>query len=174
MAMTLDRLMRANLETILGLEREIYGHFTPLERLSHRLTHTFGSLRMLGIHLLALACWVLVNSGLFPLQPFDPWPFRGLVLTLSIESLTLSFLILVSQRVMQQMDNHRTHLALQIGLLAEQESTKILEALTRLECKLGTALQDEQRDALSQATPPETLSEAISEHVRRGRPDTPR
>lgn len=172
MALTLDGLMRGNLETVLGLEREIYGRFTPLERFSHRVTRAFGSLRMVALHALGLLMWFVVNSGMLPLAPFDPWPFHALVLTLALESLLLSFLILISQRVMQQMDNHRTHLALQIGLLAEQESTKILEALTRMEHKLGTAEKDEQRDALSQSTAPQTLSEAIAEHVHHGAADT--
>lgn len=165
MALTLDSLMRGNLETVLGLEKEIYGRFTPLERWSHTVTRAFGNLRMLGAHMLALSVWFLWNSGILPVRPFDPWPFYGLVLTVAVESLFLSLLILVSQRVIQQMDNHRAHLALQISLLAEQEATKILEVLMHLEQRLGTAEQDERRDALAEATAPHTLSRAITEHV---------
>lgn len=83
--------------------------------------------------------WIALNLRVFSLKPIDPWPFQGLILGLAVEAVVLSFLVLISQSIMQKMENLRGHMSLQIELLAEQEATKILRVLGRIERGLGSA-----------------------------------
>lgn len=165
MPVTLDHLIHDNLETVLGLEQQLYRQFTRPERWMHRLTLAFGTIRMIVLHGLLVGGWIALNSPLLARRPIDPWPFHGLILALSFEGIALALLILISQRIMQKLENHRTHLALQIQLLSEQEATKGLEVLARIEQRLGTSPRDDRMSALSQATRPDELSSAIQEHL---------
>ena len=81
-------------------------------------------------HLLLFGVWFMVNLGLTPLRPFDTFPFGILTLIVSAEGVLLAIFVLVSQNRMSRQANQRAHLNLQIGLLAEQETTKLL-ALVR-------------------------------------------
>jgi len=174
MPVTLSNLIRDNLETVIGLEQQLYRQFTPLERLMHRITLAFGTIWMIALHFLVVGVWVTLNSPLFMKHPIDPWPFHGLILALSLEGIALALLILISQRIMQKLENHRTHLALQIQLLSEQESTKGLEVLARIEQRLGTRGHDDKMSALSEPTRPDELSSALQERMEHNEPPSGR
>ena len=74
------------------------------------------------------------------------------------------------------MDERRSHLDLQINLLAEQENTKMLWLLKEIAQKLGVDLaQDPHVEVLEQATRPDKLLEqidkaaAITEEAKRSK-----
>lgn len=156
-------LVRRNLETIAELEHELYNRFTPLERMVHRLTLTIGRFYVLVAHVALIGAWLLANSRWGMTAPVDPWPYEGLILFLSSETIILTLLVLNTQRIMQKLSNHRTHLALQIQLLSEQEVTKALQILTRIEQRLGNGAKDETANAMAQHTPAEEVSGAIQD-----------
>lgn len=166
MPSVLGKLIRENLTTVVELERELYCQFSPMQRLTHRLTLAFGSLWMGLLNIGFAIGWITLNSRVFGLKPIDPWPFQGLMLGLAVEAVVLSFLVLISQSIMQKMENHRAHMSLQIELLAEQEATKILEVLGRIERALGLSERaDERMAALTETTHPGDLSSAIREQT---------
>ncbi len=168
---SIDRLIHKNLETIAQLEQELYNKFTPLERLVHRITSVIGRLYVLLLHVVLIMAWIVMNTP--PLHPpfmdapVDPWPYAGLILFLGSEAIILTLLVLTTQRIMQQLSNHRAHLTLQIQLLNEQETTKVLEIVTRLEQRLGgSGIKDDAVAAMTQHTRPEDVSDAIEQTIK--------
>ncbi len=64
------------------------------------------------------------------------------------------------------MDERRSHLDLQINLLAEQENTKMLQLLKAIAEKVGAPSGgDPDIDVLEQATKPDKLLEQIDETI---------
>lgn len=163
---SLHQLIHKNLDTVVELEHELYQRVTPAERLVHRITLFSGRFSVLIFHAAAIAGWIAFNTLAPAHYTLDHWPFDGLILFLACESLLLTLLVLITQRIMQKLDNHRAHLALQLELLAEQETTKGLEILRRLEKHFGLAVPDDNAAALAQSTDTQVLSSAIEDAMK--------
>jgi len=65
-------------------------------------------------------------------KPFDPFPFGILALIVASESVFLTIFVLISQNRMARAAERRSHLDLQVGMLAEQELTMVLQMLNKL------------------------------------------
>jgi uncharacterized membrane protein len=158
--------VQRNVETVARLEQAAEAQVSPLDRVSDAITRFIGSLPFLMLHLVGIAFWIGWN--LSPARPFDPLPFNLLGVMVSIEAIILSSFILITQNRMQRLADRRTHLELQINMLAEQESTKLLEMLTAIQEHLGIGAPDAEVAALQQATEPERLMEQIEQQAERG------
>lgn len=157
-----------NIRTIARLEREAMELRTLGERVGDAFTRVMGSLTFVVLHVLGFAAWFLINLGLIPgLKPFDPFPFGILTLIVSAEGVLLAIFVLVTQNRMSRLSNQRAHLNLQISLLAEQETTKVLQRLQRIADRLGVdeTARDEEVQRLSQATHLETLAEELKKSL---------
>jgi uncharacterized membrane protein len=154
-----------NVRTIAELERAAIRRRTLTERVSDGLTRLMGSLTFVSLHVLGLLAWFSVNLGLFPgIRPFDPFPFGILTLIVSTEGVLLALFVLISQNRMSRQANQRAHLNLQISLLAEQETTKLLQEVRRISERLCIDRQeDEEGQRLSQHTHVGTLVEKLAE-----------
>src|SRR6202048_5073074 len=80
-----------------------------------------------------MAAWTLIDLNLIPcLKPFDRFPFGFLALIVSAESIILTIFVLISQNRLVRQSEKRAHLDLQVGLLAEQEFTAVVQMLHKL------------------------------------------
>ena len=104
--------------------------------------------------------WVLINTGQLGIPPFDPFPFGILTLIVSAEGVLLAICVLISQNRMSRIANHRAHLNLQISLLAEQETTKLLQKVQGIldALRLEESPRDRDLQHLSQEIHLETLA----------------
>ena len=152
-----------NIETISKLEQEAIEQRSTSEKISEAFTRFMGSLTFVVLHLMWLGTWFAWNLGAFGLEPFDPFPFGILTLIVSTEGVFLAIFILISQNRMSRMANQRAHLNLQISLLAEQETTKILQRLKTVADHLDIreTERDEEIERLSQSTHLEVLAEEL-------------
>ena len=152
-----------NIETISKLEHEAIERRSASERISDAFTRFMGSMTFVLIHLAGLAAWFSWNLGAFGLEPFDPFPFGILTLIVSTEGVILAIFVLISQNRMSRLANQRAHLNLQISLLAEQETTKILQRLKTVADHLDIreTERDEEIERLSQSTHLEVLAEEL-------------
>ena len=148
---------RKNIETVVRLEQEAVKHRSLGERISDAFTRFMGSMTFVVLHLFLFAVWFVVNLGWTPLRPFDPFPFGILTLIVSAEGVLLAIFVLVSQNRMSRQANQRAHLNLQISLLAEQETTKLLQKVQSVLDHLGVDPTDQDVQRLSQETHVETL-----------------
>ena len=150
---------RKNIETIVRLEEESVRGRSLGERFSDAFTRVMGSMSFVVFHLILFGVWFVVNLGWTPLRPFDPFPFGILTLIVSAEGVLLAIFVLVSQNRMSRQANQRAHLNLQINLLAEQETTKLLQKVQAILDHLGVeqTAHDREVQQLSQETHVETL-----------------
>jgi uncharacterized membrane protein len=141
----LTRGVRKNIASIAELEDQLERRRSGVDRVSDAITGFVGSLRFLAAHVLGFGAWVLWNAGLFAAPPFDPYPFVFLNFVLAVEAVVLSTFVLMSQNRQNRRSEDWAHLALQVSLLAEQETTKILQMQQAVCEQLG--LQKVARDA---------------------------
>src|ERR1700691_3233176 len=122
-----------NIDAIARLEHEALNRRTPTERLSDAIAKLVGNIGFLLAHLLLILGWSLVNLHMIPgVKAFDPFPFGILALAVSSESVFLTIFVLISQSRMARQAERRAHLDLQVGMLAEQELTVVLQLLQKL------------------------------------------
>jgi uncharacterized membrane protein len=153
-----------NIRTIARLEQETMERRALSERIGDAFTRVMGSLGFVVAHVIGFGAWVLINLGLVPeIEPFDPFPFGILTLIVSAEGVFLAIFVLLSQNRMSRLSSQRAHLNLQISLLAEQETTKLLQHLQRISEHLGIeeSARDQAMERLSQETHLETLAEEL-------------
>lgn len=155
-----------NIRAICAIERGVQRDRSLPVRVSDAITRFAGTTLCLAIHALWFGGWILWNSGLLPFGVFDQFPFSFMTLVVSLEAIFLSLFIMISQSRMQRQADERSHLDLQINLLAESETTKMLGMLRSL-CShfaLPEAADDEITD-LETRTDPKALLGAIKQNL---------
>ena len=121
---------KSNIQTITNIEQEFVRQRSRVDRFGEIISRYAGSISFAVAQVCGVAGWVAINTGMTTLRPFDPYPFCFLGLLVALESVFLSTFVLMTQRRQAHQAEHWAHLNLQIGLLSEQESTKILQMLT--------------------------------------------
>jgi uncharacterized membrane protein len=122
-----------NIEAIAKLEEEALERRTAAEHASDAIVKSIGSTPFLLLHVMLVGLWSTVNLKLIPgVRAFDPFPFGILALLLAGESVFLTIFVLISQNRMAREAERRSHLDLQVGMLAEQELTVMLQMLEKL------------------------------------------
>ena len=110
-----------NIEAIAKLEEEALDRRTAAEHASDAIVKSIGSTPFLLLHVVLVGIWSSVNLNLIAgVKAFDPFPFGILALLLAAESVFLTIFVLISQNRMAREAERRSHLDLQVGMLAEQ------------------------------------------------------
>jgi uncharacterized membrane protein len=131
------------------LEAELARRRAPADRVTDAVTHFAGSFRFLALQLVAVLAWVVVNRGL---TPFDPFPFAFLNLIVAVEAILLSTFVLMTQNRQRREAEHWGHVQLQVSLLAERESTKLLELVAAVSERLGVGRPGEDHELAEMAS----------------------
>lgn len=106
---------------------------TLLNKIADTLSSLFGTVGFLLINVVFYTFWVLGNSGKIQGFPIvDPYPFLLMTLSLSVEAILLTTIILMSQNRENQRDVLRNELGLQVQLITEREITKILSLIKKM------------------------------------------
>ncbi len=143
-----------NIDSIMKLERDAINSRSAAEHLADKVTTFAGSTPFVILHIVWFGVWIIANVGLIPgLPAFDPFPFSFLTLVVSLEAIFLTLLVLMSQNRMIKEADKRTHLDLQLNMLAEQESTVLLRLVHRIGRHLGL---EEEEDLTAQELAEET------------------
>jgi uncharacterized membrane protein len=138
------------------------------ERIADTVTGFAGSMYSVGFHLLLYGGWLLYNSGVFPVEPFDPYPFVMLAMTASVEAIFLTTFVLISQNQNALMEERREDLGLHINLLTEHEITRMAQLMDLMANRLG--LQDGEKPELAdikQEVAPVAVLRTIDEAERK-------
>ena len=129
-----------NIDTIVRLEEEVARERRWSDRVADAIATFSGTITFALLHLVWFALWVVINTKLIPGIPaFDPYPFQLLAMLVSLEAVLLSTFVLIKQNRMGLRADRRSHLDLQINLLAEKEITKVIQMLERISARLGAA-----------------------------------
>jgi uncharacterized membrane protein len=159
-----------NIERIMLLEEEFLRRRSGVDRLSDSISRFAGSIVFVAAHVLFFAAWIAVNIGVVPgLGPFDRYPFNFLNLAVALEAIFLSTFVLMSQNRQNHRADHWAHLHLQIGLLAEQETTKILQVLQGVCDSLGLrkAVKDKELGEMVAETAIDVLAKELAQNLEK-------
>lgn len=160
-------LAERNILEVSELERLALENRTPAEKFSDSVVSQAGRLRSVVAHALFFGSWMAWNLKVMPFSAkFDLFPFPALITVVSLEAIFLALFILISENRSSRRAEERAHLDLQINLLAERESTKILELLQALCAFHGLRqAQDPELVELLQRTEPSMLAREIERQL---------
>lgn len=155
-----DAAVVANVEAIRAWQAHLRSRLLPSERLANWVARTAGQSAVIGAHVLWFGAWIGLNSGWLGFTPFDPYPYLLLTLVVSLEAIFLSLFVLASQNRMAALVDKRSHLDLQIDLLAEREMTAVLQMLCAIahRLKVPATLSRQQLDEFTRPTDLATLA----------------
>jgi uncharacterized membrane protein len=157
-----------NIEAIAKMEEEALNRRTPTQQVSDAIVKFIGSTAFLLLQVLLVLVWSAINLNLLPyIRPFDPFPFGILALVISSESVLLTIFVLISQNRMARQAERRAHLDLQVGMLAEQELTTVLQMVKRLCEHTGVDVKSANKEveAFSDATDVHKLASELEDKL---------
>jgi uncharacterized membrane protein len=128
------------------------------ERMIDRISTFTGSMVFVFIHLAFFTGWILWNTGIILLKPFDP-SFIILATFAAVESIFLTTIVLISQNRSNALADKRAELDLQIGLLTEHEVTRLMTLVTAIAKKMDIkeAGNAEMEDLLNELHPEKVM-----------------
>lgn len=128
------------------------------------ITTFAGSMTFVWLNAAWYAGWIGVH--VLGLAHFDPFPFSLLTMIVSLEAIGLAIFVLISQNRQALLADKRAKLDLQVNLIAEQEVTKLVEMVARIEDRLGTSNRDghdPEVDRMREPTHVRQLADAMEE-----------
>jgi uncharacterized membrane protein len=157
-----------NIDAIAKLEHDALGRRSLTERVSDVIAKLVGNIGFLAAHATLIAGWAVLNLRVIPgVKPFDPFPFGGLALIVSSESVFLTIFVLISQSRMSRQAEQRSHLDLQVGMLSEQELTTILRMVQKLCQQMGVQVEasKEELQSFTKTTDVHKLASELAEKL---------
>ncbi|PTM96147.1 DUF1003 domain-containing protein [Mycoplana dimorpha] len=159
----ISRVLDRNIDVLLSRQDAAESAMTLQTRVADAITRFVGSMPFVYIHLAAVVLWVLANVGWLPPIPvFDP-SFVMLAMIASVEAIFITTFVLISQNRMMEMESRRADLNLQISLLAEHETTRLIALVSAIAERLDveTDVNPEELDDLKQTVSPEAVLNQI-------------
>jgi len=163
--------LEENVQAIKRWEKTILLARSKAEQVSDWIACTAGSGPVLLLHVVWFGAWVTMNAGAISgIHPFDPFPFPFLTMTVSLEAIFLALFVLASQNRLSRQADKRSHLDLQIDLLAEREMTAVLQLLQDIARHLDvqTSVTPEQLRDLMTKTDLRRLTNRVEELAEPG------
>jgi uncharacterized membrane protein len=122
------------IDSVAELERKALADASMHQRAIERFTWAVGRPSSVYVVVFFVLAWVLVNVLLSAMgrEPFDRPPFSLLAGLISLAALLMTILILTTEQRMSEIEEQRARLHLQISLLADRKTAKIVELLEEL------------------------------------------
>ncbi|MDB5114533.1 MAG: hypothetical protein JWQ79_25 [Mucilaginibacter sp.] len=118
---------------------------TPADHFAVAIANLFGSLTFLVGCISFFVVWIAWNLRLLPgLNPFDPFPFPILEMTVSLFAIILSVSVLINQNRQGKIDKIRQQVDFEVNVRAENEVTKILNMMHDIHRHLGLNTKDDK------------------------------
>jgi uncharacterized membrane protein len=137
------------------------------QRAVEGVTAFFGRPAFLYTILLLVALWVLPNvlPRRFGLPHFDPPPFDWLERTITVSSFLMTTGVLIKQNRQEKLAERRAHLSLQLNLLTEQKTAKLIALVEELRRDLPTVRDrhDPEAEVMKQSADPHIVIDALEE-----------
>ena len=138
-----------------------------LQRIVERLTGWIGRPRFIASMTAAIILWIGGNliATLSGAVPWDDPPFAWLQGALGLLAFYVTVLILTTQRREDQLAGYREQLTLELAILSEQKSAKIIALLEEIRRDSPTLKNriDEEAAAMAVAADPQAVLDAIKD-----------
>lgn len=131
---TMPAHIEATIRAIARLHADHHRASTGLQRAVARLTDRVGRPRFIGLLTILVGGWVVANllAPMLGRRAFDPPPFPLLSSIVTVVALGISVLILTTQRRDGELAQLREQLTLELTIIGEQKTAKIIELLETL------------------------------------------
>lgn len=130
------------------------------------LTRTASAPLFLFLNALFFLTWLIINTGqISSIPPFDPYPYGMLTTIVSLEAIFLSILVLISQQRASHIATLREEVHMRINLMAEEETTKVLELLVEMRQKMGITREDPELQEMLQRINTPYIEKLITEQI---------
>jgi len=153
------------IQTLARLHADHHSNATRVERTMARLTAGLGRPAFIGALTIVVAGWILFNLvvAAFGLRPIDPLPFPWLGGAVSLVSLYMVVLILATQRREDELAHHREQLTLELAILSEQKTTKVIRLLeeSRRDNPLIHNRGDREAESMARPADPQSVLDEI-------------
>ena len=163
-----------NIESIAAFYKREHQKITGSQRVVEAVSNFAGRPAFLGSILLFVMLWIFVNIGirLMHMAPFDPPPFVWLQAILSLLALLTTTVVLIRQERLAKLEERREHLDLQVNLLTEQKTTKLIHLFEELRRDLPMVKDrhDPESEAMQQPTDPHRVLNEIDESRAKTQP----
>ncbi len=169
----LANVIEKNIHIIVNNREMVASQRTAQEKIADTITRFTGRMKFVYFHAVWFGAWMLLNTGLFGIEPFDPFPFGLLTMIVSLEAIFITAFVLISQERFSAEAESRADLHLHIGLLTEHELTRALKMLDAMQNKLGieNETDPELRELEEDVHPEDVLNEIklVQERIGGGR-----
>jgi uncharacterized membrane protein len=115
-----------------NIEAEYEEKLKPGERIADKIATYGGSWKFIITFATILTIWIIINSVVLLLRPFDPYPFILLNLVLSCLAAIQAPVIMMSQNRQESKDRARSEHDYQINLKAELEIRNLHQKIDHL------------------------------------------
>jgi uncharacterized membrane protein len=153
------------IQTLARLHADHHQAATPVERRVARITARLGRPTSLAVLTVIVAGWIGFNlaAASLGLGAVDPPPFPWLGGALSLVSLYMMVLILATQRRDDELAQHREQLTLELAILSEQKTTKVIQLLeeSRRDNPMLHDRVDREAEAMAQPADPQSVLDEI-------------
>lgn len=141
-------------------------HFerTWVDEFADFLMLQFGSVWFLVANAAAFFLWFACNLGWLGIPAFDPFPFNFLTMTVSLEAIFLSIVVLISQNRQSKIADIRQQIDFEINVRSEEEITKILQVLDELRHASGIVKPDPELEQMKQKVDIAKIQREAEEH----------
>lgn len=150
-----------------------------VERHQHNVeavTEWIGRPRTLFAVVLAVTLWIVLNSAgiRFGLAVVDPPPFYWLQGAIGLSALLLTIVVLITQNRMGKLAVQREQLDLQISLMVEHRTAKIIQLLEELRRDIPIVRDrvDEEAEVLQKSADPEQILTALEHKLSESQDQT--
>jgi len=141
-------------ETIAAIRARAENQLSTSQRLVEALTARIGRPTTIAVVSVLIGCWIMWNALMHHAgkTTIDPPPFFWLQGAAALYGALVSTFVLTTQNREKRHGEQRAYLELQVNLLAEQKTAKIIELLEELRRDLPTVRDrvDHQADAMQQ------------------------
>ncbi|PAQ05655.1 DUF1003 domain-containing protein [Mesorhizobium temperatum] len=155
----MQSVLHNNIQALVDHRREQEQHRAFQDRIAGVISRFAGSMAFVYLHLAILIVWVVLNLGAIPaIPPWDP-SFVILAMVASVEAIFLSTFVLINQNRMAELSERRAELDLQISLLNEHETTRLIETALTERLKVSTPADDELPQLAQNVDPQAVMSQ---------------
>ena len=161
----LSDALEQNIATLVRRRQQEARSASLEERIAERMTRFTGSMAFVYLHMVIFGGWILINIGWLPvIAPWDP-SLVVLAMLASVEAIFLSTFVLISQNRMAAADDKRADLNLQVSLLNEHETTRLIAMVAAIarQLEIDTEVGADEMNELNKDVKPEAVLDKIEE-----------
>jgi len=154
-AQTVPASISQNIEAIEDYYKREDQRVGHAQRLLERFSAAIGRPWFLGSIVLFVAAWILFNvmAPRVGMSKFDPPPFSALQGIVSLAALLTTTIVLIGQNRLAHLERRREQLELQVNILTEQKTTKLVHLLEELRHDLPMVRDRHDPDAATFQVP---------------------